>query len=523
MKRTGNVRRKPGLLSVALTLALVLGLGLFADSFAIVSRADSQAKVIANSANIRKEPSSTSEAIGSTEKDKIITIKSQVQGSDGYIWYQTFVNADTLGYIRSDLVQITDGSTPASVTPVESTTTPTTPANETTVEVTAVNPVSATVSGGSSVRVRSNASTTSQIVKTVSNGLAVTVTGTANGSDGKVWYQVNFSANNTETSGFIRSDYVSLSGDLTPYTEEPTQEEPIDNPEEPAPAPEPEEVKDFDTMQIDGTWYLIDNTKDAAEKHDIQGLFDKVTNNAAAYTKAEKTAKTEKVVIIILILLLVAAAAAIALLIFKLKDMLDDAYFSEVENETMRRRGTERPKSDFGKVMHTVGAERPSGARPTGTRVAGARPVGTPQGSAQGQRPMGARPAGTPQGSTQGQRPMGARPAGTPQGSAQGQRPMGARPAGAPQGSMQGQRPGGASQGSTQGQRPAGARPGGAPQGSAQGQRPMGARPAGAPQEGTQGQKPAGNQQGWQSKNFMADDDDEFEFEFLNYDGDEEQ
>ena len=488
MKKTGNVRRRRGFLSVALTLALVMGLGLFSDSFAFVSRADSQAKVIANSANIRKEPSSTSEAIGSTEKDKIITIKSQVQGSDGYIWYQTFVNSETLGYIRSDLVQITDGSTPTSVTPVEPTTTPATSANETPAEVTAVNPVSATVSGGSSVRVRSNASTTSQIVKTVSNGLAVTVTGTANGSDGKVWYQVNFSANNAEVTGFIRSDYVSLSGDLTPYTEESAQEEPTDNPEEPAPAPEPEVVKDFDTMQIDGTWYLIDNTKEVAEKHDIQGLFDKVTNNAAAYAAADKTARTEKVVIIILILLLVAAAAVIALLVFKLKDMMDDAYFSEVENETMRRRGTERPKSGSGKVMHTVGAEKSSAGRPAGARVAGARPAGAPQGSAQGQRPAGVRPAGAPQGSAQGQRPAGARPAGAPQGSAQGQRPAGARPAGAPQGSVQGQRP-------------------------------AGARPAGVPQAE---HKPTGNQQGWQSKNFMADDD-EFEFEFLNYDGDEEQ
>ena len=501
MKKTGNVQKR--FLSVALALVLALGLGLFADCFAIVSRAESQAKVIANSANIRREANSTSEIIGSTEKDKVISIKSQVQGSDGYIWYQTFVNADTLGYIRSDLVQITDGSTPATVTPVESTTnttTGTTPVNETPAEVTAVNPVSATVSGGSSVRVRSNASTTSQIVQTVSNGLAVTVTGTANGSDGKVWYQVSFSANNTEVTGFIRSDYVKPSEELTPYTETPV-EEPTTTPEEPIAAPEPEEVKDYDTMLIDGTWYLIDNTKEVAEKHDIQGLFDKVTNNAAAYEVAHKTAKTEKVVIIILVLLIVAASAAIALLIFKLKDMMDAAYFHEVENETLRRRGADRP-GNSGRVMHTVGAEKPSNGRP----------AGAPHGNTQGTRPAGARPAGAPQGSAQGARPAGA--------------PQGQRPAGAPQGSTQGQRPAGAPQGqraagTPQGQRPAGAPQGQRPAGTPQGQRPAGApqgqRPAGAPQGSAQGARPAA------PKNFMADDDDEFEFEFLNYDGDEEQ
>lgn len=29
--------------------------------------------------------------------------------------------------------------------------------------------------------------------------------------------------------------------------------------------------------------------------------------------------------------------------------------------------------------------------------------------------------------------------------------------------------------------------------------------------------------QGWQSKNFMADDEEEFDFEFLNVDGEDEE
>ena len=58
-------------------------------------------------------------------------------------------------------------------------------------------------------------------------------------------------------------------------------------------------------------------------------------------------------------------------------------------------------------------------------------------------------------------------------------------------------------------------------QGAPQGARPAGGaqsqRSAGAPQ----GQKQTGSQ-GWKSRNFMSEDDDEFEFEFLNYEGDEE-
>ena len=46
-----------------------------------------------------------------------------------------------------------------------------------------------------------------------------------------------------------------------------------------------------------------------------------------------------------------------------------------------------------------------------------------------------------------------------------------------------------------------------------------------APTPKTVAQKPAeeANKQTWQSKNFAADDDDEFEFEFLNWDGSEEE
>lgn len=85
-----------------------------------------------------------------------------------------------------------------------------------------------------------------------------------------------------------------------------------------------------------------------------------------------------------------------------------------------------------------------------------------------------------------------------------------------PAGSVQGQRGSG-----TAGQRPIGA---------SQGQRPMGTQGA-RRTEATSGQAPQGARpvqsvqgggQKAQPKNFMADDED-FDFEFLNYDGDEEQ
>ena len=85
-----------------------------------------------------------------------------------------------------------------------------------------------------------------------------------------------------------------------------------------------------------------------------------------------------------------------------------------------------------------------------------------------------------------------------------------------PVGGVQGQRAS-----APQGQRPAGA---------SQGQRPAsqgGRRPEGTPGQASQGGKQRqavqGGGQKAQPKNFMAEDDDDFDFEFLNYDGEEEQ
>ena len=504
-----------------LALVLVLGAELFAGDLAIVSHAESAAKVTASSAKIRKSADSSSEVIGSAAKDKTISIKSQTKGADGYTWYEVYVDANTLGYIRSDLVSITDGSTPSSSSGTTTTTTTTTTAtpapvvNETPVEVTAVEPLSATVTGGQSVRVRSNASTTSQIVTTAENGMALTVTGQATGTDGKTWYQISFISNSVEVTGFIRSDYVALSGELqAPVEEQPAEEQPTD--EQPAEDTQTTS-KDWDTQLQGDAWYLLDMA--GQKQYKIDDLFNslnQITEINAQYEANQKKIGSQKAVIIILVILLVAAAAAVTLLIFKIKDMNDASYFSGVEEETARRRRVDRPQGGrpqngrpapqggrpqgSQKVMHEVGAERRPASRPTGQ---GARPDGRP--APQGERPIGQTGRPAPQGGrsvTPGQgrpAPQGGRPVTPGQGRPA---PQGGRPVTPGQG-----RP------APQGGRPT----------APQSERPV-------PQAGrpvTRPTKPApqseGNQDpGWKSKNFMSDDD-EFEFEFLNWDGDEDQ
>jgi len=223
-------------------------------------------------------------------------------------------------------------------------------------------------------------------------------------------------------------------------------------------------------------------------------MFNAVTTNEKLYKEEHKKVNSQKIAIIIMVILMVVMAGGIAYLIFKIKDMMDSAYFAQVEKETIRRRGNERTQVGGQKVMHTVGVEkkRPNagaapaqgGARPAGQRrpnvggaptQGGARPAGQ-------QRPNGGAP-------TQG----GVRPAGQkrPNGGAPTQ--GGVRPAGQ-------QRPNGGGAPTQGGARPAGQK------------RPNAAAPA----QGKLAPNP-----GWKSKNFMQDDD-EFEFEFLNWDGEED-
>ena len=300
-------------------ILVALVAGLFINQFSIVSYAETTGKITASSAKIRKDPSTSGTTLGSVAKDTSVTIIGKTQGSDGYTWYQVYADANNKGYIRSDLVSVSDTG---AIPDVSTGSTGGTASDE---GVTKVNPISATISGGETVRIRGKASTGSAIITTASNGLAVTVLGTANGTDGKVWYQITYSANGKEVTGFVRSDYATLSGELTPLgtggeTTDPTENTDNDTPSAPDEnTQEPVVQKDYDTEKgEDGVWYLLDYVKQ--EKHGIQELFDLVKNNEEAYKKLQGTWKAGKIVIGILVVLLIAAVCGVVYLYIILKD-----------------------------------------------------------------------------------------------------------------------------------------------------------------------------------------------------------
>ncbi len=331
-----------------------------------------------SNANVRSSASTTSEAIASLTQGDTFEIKGQTNGNDGYIWYEIAVNATQTGFVRSDLVEVTDGTTPANNDNSNTNTTTTTAT--VTVNSDGVTVVD-TVSGmtNSDVNVRADASTNSEIVAKVQNGLTLSVTGTKMGTDGNTWYYLTFTKDGVSTTGYIRSDFVNLSGELKEPQSE-AEPEPVQNTTETATA---SVQKRWDTQEQADGWFLLDYEQ--GKQYNIDNIFQTNDDNTAKLETQKDKIKSLRTGLIIVIVLLVAAIAAAVIFFMKWKDLDDRAAFAEAEKERAKR------ISGQGDGRRPA---KPQGARPA--REPGRREVSSGE---QRRRPEGAaRPQARPEG-----------------------------------------------------------------------------------------------------------------------------
>ena len=154
MKKQNRFQKWMRLTAGALATAAVLATGFGMNT--ITSLADSAGKITTpSSAKVRKEPSTSSESVGSAANGEAVSVVGQITADDGKVWYKVKLSGGTVGYIRADLMEITDGSTPPTVVGSTAgnssgTSTPTTSTpDEALVDVALVEPVSAKVSSSS--------------------------------------------------------------------------------------------------------------------------------------------------------------------------------------------------------------------------------------------------------------------------------------------------------------------------------------------------------------------------------------
>ncbi len=513
MERTKELRNKLFGLAGMIVLACAMFL-----HFSIIGFA-AEGKVTADSAKIRKEASTSSEMVGGALRGEKYTITEEVTGADGYVWYKITFDGNKTGYIRSDLMEkSSDGTNNGGTTSNGGTINPT-------VEVTEVQPVSATITG-SSVRVRSDASTSGSILAGVVRDSVVTITGQAQDTQGKTWYRVTFSSESGEITGFIREDFLSVSGTITPVEDtpavsEPGGNDPVVSEPEPSDTPEPDTpaviINDFEVIEEGGVWKLVDNT--AGKKYNAAALIEANEVNPPKIEELQKKVGSQKGWIIFLVILVVVLGVLVTLLFLKVKDVMDEAYFTAVEKETIRQRQGQKANNSAAKsksVMHTLGA---GGNTVNKQGVPKAASVPKPNGTT-GSRPMQQKSQGTAPQTVKGNNPSDARAA-RPAG--QQQRPVGQQSRPAQQKPVNAQNPQRAAAPNSQQARAAAPNSQQARAAAPNSQQARVAAPGSQQQRPVQ-QRPAENmgKQSWQSKNFVADEDDDFEFEFLNWDGNEE-
>lgn len=369
----------------AMMFCLILSIGTvcYADEVA--------ATVTVASAKIRASADPDSQQLGSAKQGGTVSIIGQTTGTDGKTWYQVFVDANTKGFIRADLVNVTGSGTISTISSdaaSTTTTTTTTTASATETQVSAVDKKSGTVQTNN-VRIRKGASTTADVVATANRGMVVTVTGEAAGDDGKTWYQISFTYNSKEITGFIRSDLVTFDAlpadsaqstitGSTETTEEPATETTAaeettesvteEQPQEEQSTTSSDDTQDIILMNVDdvpyimpeftpiilkwegqdinayknGDFYLFYAQKQNGEEgwyvfDSVNSVYQRYVYSSAGATVPEESALSGNMLpIIILVVIIVILLLAIILMFMKLRE-----YTSEYEEYDDEEEGEE--------------------------------------------------------------------------------------------------------------------------------------------------------------------------------------
>ncbi|MBQ9511741.1 MAG: SH3 domain-containing protein [Lachnospiraceae bacterium] len=333
--------------------------------------------------NVRKEASTTSDAIGALARGSKISVIGSVTGGDGRKWYQVKYSTqgqEKQGYVREDLLVVGDGAsnaatssasaaTSASTATTTSTTSVTTTSGNTTAStVKELTPQAATITG-STVNVRSAAGTSNDSVAALTRNAQVTITGETTGADNNKWYRVRFTDGGSEKTGFVRADLIRIGAAATnnnagsasttstpapattteqpapaPAEETPTEGEGTEHPADDAQAgaetttttgnmgDEYSLIRTADPSGVEA-WYLYDNVnKSRAKVEDLMNA----ARSAGSVSDLENSNKTMRTALIILGILAVILLAAVVFLFLKMRDLL--YYEDEGDDEPIVRK-----------------------------------------------------------------------------------------------------------------------------------------------------------------------------------------
>ena len=173
------------------------------------------------SVRMRNGASLSSGVVTYLDAGATVSILAEGKASDGMIWYQVKKD-DQTGFVRSDIInKITSPTTTAAATTTSTAATTTATATTTSTAATGssktIQPGSGLVKG-MNVRIRSSASTTGDIVGTVSTGCELKLMGVEKATD-RDWIKVEATVQGKDVSGYIARDYVTVTKEVKEVTQ----------------------------------------------------------------------------------------------------------------------------------------------------------------------------------------------------------------------------------------------------------------------------------------------------------------
>ena len=288
-------------------------------------------EVTGSSVKVRKEASTEAELVASVKAGDDLDVVDSVNGADGKVWYKIMISANEYGYIRSDFVTLAGGQ--------QSTNPNTDTGNNTETEVTPMDEQQGHTSTNN-VKVRKQAGTTSAEVDRLNQDQIFKITGTAQGTDGKIWYYVSYVDGGASKKGFIRSDLVTIVEAEEPEENQETPSDEVITPDDevkpniPAPTTNYEAVY---TTDENGqyVWYLYDKT--AGQRYKVEQLLNVSKDKQAEIDQLSSDNFGLKIGLIITICLLVMLGVAIAFYIMKMREEQENAGYKRMPQHSSGR------------------------------------------------------------------------------------------------------------------------------------------------------------------------------------------
>lgn len=310
-----------------LTLILTAGL-LFASATIPAEAFITKAGTIKTAVTLRQNADASSAQVMELSSGQNVKVNNEITSADGTKWYQVLVNDTSIGYVLASAVELGESGTEQPAT--------TTPSDTQTITVTER---VGTVTAGSAVRVRSEASTSSNQVATMNPNDTFLVLEDVKAADGYTWHKIEFDNNGTTVNGYVRSDLVTVK-EVT-HEEQVPVETPSTEPTTPSETPtvqSPYTIKSEVNAEGTEVWYLVTNaTGDSKEITSLLTPQKQVSGNTGVY----------KVIVVVLLILVVLAIGAATFFYMRWQDA--EAFIYEIRDKQMRTK--KQPSAGTGRSV----------------------------------------------------------------------------------------------------------------------------------------------------------------------------